>query len=751
MNDWEKYSQRLPTDIETALWDEWPDAGIGLLCGKLSGIVAIDRDYDCNGSDALEKMIPPSLVKKKGEKGYTAFFKYNGEKSCSFNIGGVRVMDVLSDGRQTLMPGTIHPKGHTYVYLTEDCLEELDPSDLTELPKDWLEQVARVLLPYQTEEDRKYQRRVPVDTDDPINTDLSIAAAYYRELNSEALKRLPDWVPLIIKSARPHADGYRCVAVWRDCANANVGIHRNGIFDFGGNYGMTPIDLIMYSNGVMFQEAAETLREVLKPENEHHVPLTASGLIAPKAAGKIALPWEKQLQEVVQAPPVVILPPTPHADGPAAAIPGFVLNPPGMLGEIARWIGATAPKHQPELAVAAAIALGAAVCQRIYRSNRGNWTSLYIVMVAKSTEGKEYPQAAVELILEAAGLGSLIAGSGYTSAGAVFSALLKNPSHIAIIDEMGKLLKMSRAKGNSNTEAAMDKLIEAFGKLDGVIRPPVYSSMTLKKHEETVERVIYNPGITLLGATTPGTFYGSLTDELVKDGFLGRLLVIESTQPRQLVRHDNNAPPDPPKKIIEWCKAVHNPTREGNLAGLMSADMKASPVMMSIGEEHNDILREFELELNQMKDQAEVEGIDVLLGRTYEKALRLAMVAAKADDPYATKVDRAHIEWAIAFVRHFDAALVRSVRTKRVQNSTDGELQKLVEYVKYAKRYADDRKFAKPLAAGAMPRGKLLKLMKIKARDFDQLVETAVGAGLIRESPGLEFGEAMKMYYMGDE
>lgn len=753
MRDWERFGERLPTEIEVNHWETWPDAGIGLLCGKVSGIVALDRDYDLPGkSDALEQIIPPTRVKKKGEKGYTAFYRYGGQKSCSFNVGGVRVMDVLSDGRQTLMPGTIHPNGHTYVYLTLDVLEELDQTDLPILPEDFFEQVARVLAPYQTTEDRKYQRRNPIDNDEPINTDLSIAAGYYRDLNREALNRLDEWVPIVISTAVTHHDGYRCVATWRNCTNPNVGVHHNGIFDFGGNYGMTPIDLVMYSHGVSFADAANVLRDILQPKTDY-IELTASGYVSPQPVGRVSgLPWENKVPAAAEPPPVVILPPTQDAEEPAQAIPNFVLNPPGMLGEIARWIGATAPKHQPELAVAAAVALGATVTQRIYRSSMGNFTSLYVVMVAKSTEGKEYPQAAVELILEAAGMGKLVAGSGYTSAGAVFSALLKSPSHIAIIDEMGKLLKMSRSKGNSNSEAAIDKLVEAFGKLDGVIRPPVYSSMTLKKHEEVVERVIYNPAITLLGATTPGTFYGNLTDDLVQDGFLGRLLVIESTQPRQLVRHDSNVPPEPPAKIVEWCKAVNDPmTREGNLAGLMSPEMKANTIPMHIDDACKEMLRKFELELNQLKDQFEPEMLDVLLGRTFEKALRLAMIASKAVDTNATKVTRESIEWAISFVRHFDMSMIRAVRTNRIASQIDGDMKRAVGYVKHAKRYVGDKRYAKALAQGAMPRGKLLKLMKMKSRDFDQLIETALGSGVLKSSPGTMFGEVLDVYFVGDD
>lgn len=754
--DWERFNQRLPTDLETEVWYTWPDAGIGLLTGKLSGVIGLDRDYDAPGTDALERIIPYTPVKKKGAKGYTAFFRYNGEKSCSFNIGGARVLDVLSDGRQTLMPGTIHPDGHTYIYLTEDLLEDYDPADLPVLPDDFLEQVARTLEPYQTQEDKKYQKKFTAlpDDDGKINTDLSIHAEYFRDLNRKALNQLEDWVPKIVPQSKPERDGFRTVASWRGAKNHNVGVHPHGIFDFGGNYGMTPIDLVMYANGLTFQKAAESLRACLKLTEPEPITMTVGGSKPQQAASistpvptpPVTLPWLKPAAPVA---PVMLPPQTSIA--PAPAIPAFIANPPGILGEMARWITATAPKQQPELSVAAAIALCSVVMGRTYRSQYGNFTSLYFVMVAKSTEGKEHPQSCVEKVLTASDLAKLIGGSGYTSAGAVFSALLDNPAHLATIDELGKLLKMSRANGQAHSEAAIDKLIEAFGRLDGVMRPPTYSKMTLSKTQATgLERVVHNPAISLLGATTPGTFYGALTTDLVQDGFLGRCIVVESKQPRQLTRFVDRT--DPPKRIIEWCKAVHvSGVVQGNLADVNPAEMPATIVALEFDESCMPLMLALESELNDEKEASEGEGLDVILGRTMEKSMRLAMIVAKASDANAKKVMPAHLEWAIQYVRHYDLDLIRAVRRERVDSQTDADIKKAVKYIKAAKKYSKDARFGTICSQGGMPHSKLLKLMAMSARQFKEIMDTAVEAGVIARSPGVQWNYAGDVYFPIDE
>lgn len=739
MYDWERYSERLPTELETEHFYKWPGAGIGLLTGKLSQVVGLDRDYDCPGTDALERLIPWSPVKKKGAKGYTAFYRYNGEKSCSFNIGGMRVLDVLSDGRQTLMPGTIHPDGHTYVYLTEDCLEDFDPSELPVLPDDFLEQVARVLAPYQNDEDRKYQKKhiAPPDNAGHINTDLSIQAEYFRDLNRQALARLDQWVPKLIPTARPERDGYRCVATWRNAEKHNVGVHPHGIFDFGGNYGMTPIDLVMYANQIKFGQAADALRGCLSLQEPEPIVFSSQpAAVNQQPASAPVLPWLKNAQA---APPAPVMVPSDTSIDPEPAVPNFILNPPGILGDIARWITATAPKEQPELSVAAAISLCSVVMGRSYKTQFNNFTSLYMVMVAKSTEGKEHPQSAVEKILTAAGLERLLGGSGYTSAGGVHSALLKSPCHIVMIDEMGKLLKLSRVKGNAHSEAAIDKLVEAFGRLDGVMRPPTYSNMTLSKSQAAgTERIVHNPAITLLGATTPGTFYDNLSNDLVKDGFLGRCIVVESKRPRQLTQFVERT--NPPAKIVDWCKSVHlsQAAPQGDLAALAIAEMPATVIDLPMSDECLTLLTEIDKAMNDAKDMAESDGLDMILGRTVEKAMRLALIVAKTRNKNAKEVSRADLQWAIDYVQHYDLALVRAVREKRFENEHQMNANKVLDFIRRAKSLAKTTKnkvYAELLREGAMPHSLLLQRMNMDSKKLADLVQTLVDADQIKASP----------------
>lgn len=127
-----KYKEKYPVvqawqDPSTHQYAEWENAyagcGIGILLGKCSGVIAVDIDKD----EALFK-VPMSPVVKRGAKGETRFFRYNGEQASKRHDLGI---EILSTGNQTVMPPSIHPSGSAYKWTSQATLEDFD---LDELP-----------------------------------------------------------------------------------------------------------------------------------------------------------------------------------------------------------------------------------------------------------------------------------------------------------------------------------------------------------------------------------------------------------------------------------------------------------------------------------------------------------------------------------------------------------------------------------------------------------------------------------------
>lgn len=123
---------------------------IGVALGPASSIVALDFDDDLNGfHDKIKEIIPESPVTKIGGKGFTAFYRYNGEKNRSwkFKRDGVKytVLELLAEGRQTVLPPSVHPNGGTYYYDSIEGLEDVSPDELPTLPEGFNRMVDKIL------------------------------------------------------------------------------------------------------------------------------------------------------------------------------------------------------------------------------------------------------------------------------------------------------------------------------------------------------------------------------------------------------------------------------------------------------------------------------------------------------------------------------------------------------------------------------------------------------------------------------
>lgn len=147
ITDWSRFSDELPSEDRIKEWSAIPNANIGLVTGKASGVIALDFDYDVDGlHKEIFKICGSSPVTKVGDKGGTIFFKYNGEGNHKWSKDGQVVLELLSDGRQTVIPPSIHPNGKPYVYRKQP-LTDVSAEDLPCLPCDFTTKVEQLINP----------------------------------------------------------------------------------------------------------------------------------------------------------------------------------------------------------------------------------------------------------------------------------------------------------------------------------------------------------------------------------------------------------------------------------------------------------------------------------------------------------------------------------------------------------------------------------------------------------------------------
>tara|TARA_A100001515_G_scaffold123230_3_gene107021 strand:- start:1707 stop:2930 length:1224 start_codon:yes stop_codon:yes gene_type:complete len=377
----------------------------------------------------------------------------------------------------------------------------------------------------------------------------------------------------------------------------------------------------------------------------------------------------------------------------------------------------TAPAPHVEMAVQSALALGSVVLGRKYVTTESNFTSLYFLTVAKSGTGKEYGKKAIEKILDAAGLDDLIGGSGYTSPGAVYSELRDRPTHITVIDEFGKYLQACSASGNSQLQEAVTTLVEAFGRLDGTLRPRAYSSMGLtEKQRGDVERLkVLRPAITLYSMTTPKQFYSAIGEADIEAGMLGRFLVVNSDAECG-ARKRGQTKAAPPAGVVRWAQSMRD-AGGGNLAGVEVHDVAPKTVELEFTPAAYEVLDAFEAETVKRRRRLSNSGMDVLLARSVEIAMRLAAIVACSKQ--SPRIDREAMEWAVVYSGHAFNGLVEAVGTQMTGSEFGARRQAILEAVTAAgERGMTDREMKR-------------RFKRLKPKEHAEAVRALVDAGEI--------------------
>ena len=299
--------------------------------------------------------------------------------------------------------------------------------------------------------------------------------------------------------------------------------------------------------------------------------------------------------------------------------------------------------------------------------------------MAKSASGKEHVKTAIENLLDAAGLEKRIGPSGYTSASGAFSALVDQPCHITIMDELGRTLQSSQAAGNHHKMDAQTILMEVFGRQTSSLRPQGYSKMGMTKGQaEQFDKIVRSPSLTIMAMTTPSTLYENLSSRYVKDGFLGRFIVVESHIGRQLSGIIRQV--DPPSAVLVWADA-HATASDGNL-GQDTYDMPPAPVMVPFDRGCHEVLRACDADMIGLMDEYEPYGMEAMFGRTKEIAQRLALIVARSKGE--DRISRDSLQWAIDYATFYALRTVTALRRSMADGPFEAACKAVLDRVEAA-------------------------------------------------------------------
>ena len=139
---WEARVQVAATEHEVEeWWRRWPNANIGIVTGRVSGIVAVDVDPRSGGDSALRGLeerwgaLPATPEVRIGGGGRHLWFSCNQELPSTILAPG---LELKAERSVVTAPPSVHATGHRYVWIPGR-----DPDELTSatVPR-WLELIA---------------------------------------------------------------------------------------------------------------------------------------------------------------------------------------------------------------------------------------------------------------------------------------------------------------------------------------------------------------------------------------------------------------------------------------------------------------------------------------------------------------------------------------------------------------------------------------------------------------------------------
>lgn len=358
-------------------------------------------------------------------------------------------------------------------------------------------------------------------------------------------------------------------------------------------------------------------------------------------------------------------------------IPRHLLTIPGRLGDIATHYNLTSRMYQPQFAVQTAIALGSVVCGRNFVTPTNNFAALYLMNVGDTGSGKEYTRGFIFNCLKEAGLAGLMINEKYASDVGMISALYQKPRHIQVTDEVG-LLNASNAKDNQHYANVRTKMISLFGMLDGMVEMPKYSMNGKSKGQldDEAARFVLRPSLTMVGMSTPTTFYDSLNSSSIRDGFLNRLLIVNSRIPREMSRGGKWSPL--PKAAKNWIKrygfygVVQGPAQEDfvdkyGLNIMEDPRQPDEPEFQDFTPESYDRSIEIEAEALALFREWKRYGLHDMWVRAHEIMLRIALIVSLSLDE--EEISLKAMNWAWDYVRFYTMEMAEAARTQIGSNN----------------------------------------------------------------------------------
>lgn len=317
--------------------------------------------------------------------------------------------------------------------------------------------------------------------------------------------------------------------------------------------------------------------------------------------------------------------------------------PPGLVGDVAAYILSSAIRPVPEIALAAAIALCAGIAGRSYNVS-GTGLNQYIILLAKTGRGKEGAASGIDQLIASVRQGipmadQFLGPAAFASGQALVKVLDQRPCFVSVLGEFGLTLQqICDPKNASGPLGVLKKVfldIYAKSGFSKVLRSSVYSD------SDKNTRIVQAPNVTLLGESTPETFFNGLDISHIAEGLIPRFSIIEYKGERVPTNPNAFHPPgEALTAALGQFITVAVTTQQNHTVCPVRLEPEAKAILDALNDEADR-------RINSSGSEVEAE----LWNRAHLKGLKLAALVAAGCNPHAPTITGDVAAWAAAFVR----------------------------------------------------------------------------------------------------
>jgi DNA-binding MarR family transcriptional regulator len=180
---------------------------------------------------------------------------------------------------------------------------------------------------------------------------------------------------------------------------------------------------------------------------------------------------------------------------------------------------------------------------------------------------------------------------------------------------------------------------------------------------------------------------------------------------------------EPSYAICEWVRKVRETKNEMEQISRDNSEVDFKQRVVKFNDESKDLLNKLAHELVDQQNKLEKDGLEVLLSRTREKAMRLALICAVAENPNTNVIKGEMTQWAIDYVYYYDQLMVATCEDKVAGSEMESRIKQVLSFIRTQGEMGISRR--------DIDRRELFRSMK--SFEVKEIINRLINAGEIQE------------------